>query len=79
MGMATFTENREQIRGEFLQLAASFLEFRKTFFPHDPAFRELSMGMSGDYSVAVEAGSTMVRIGSLIFGERNYSDKKLTT
>jgi PLP dependent protein len=79
MGMATFTENRDRIRGEFLQLAASFLEFRANYFPRDPGFRELSMGMSADYSVAVEAGSTMVRIGSLIFGERNYSDKKPTT
>jgi pyridoxal phosphate enzyme (YggS family) len=78
MGMATYTENRERIRQEFQQLAASFSEFRTTFFPQDPAFRELSMGMSGDYSVAVEAGSTMVRIGSLIFGERNYFDKKST-
>jgi pyridoxal phosphate enzyme (YggS family) len=78
MGMATYTENRERIRREFQQLAASFSEFRTTFFPQDPAFRELSMGMSGDYSVAVEAGSTMVRIGSLIFGERNYFDKKST-
>jgi PLP dependent protein len=79
MGMATFTENRDTIRREFQQLAASFSELRKAFFPDDPAFRQLSMGMSGDYSVALETGSTMVRIGSLIFGERNYSDKKFTT
>jgi PLP dependent protein len=72
MGMATYTEKRDLIRKEFKQLAASFTEFRSAFFPHDPAFRELSMGMSGDYKLAVEAGSTMVRIGSLIFGERNY-------
>ena len=72
MGMATYTENRDLIRKEFKQLAASFAEFRSAFFPRDPAFRELSMGMSGDYILAVEAGSTMVRIGSLIFGERNY-------
>jgi pyridoxal phosphate enzyme (YggS family) len=75
MGMATFTEDRERIRREFLQLAAGFKEFRAAFFADDPAFRELSMGMSGDYPVAVEAGSTMVRIGSLIFGERKYSAK----
>lgn len=79
MGMATYTENRDRIRQEFLQLATSFSEFRTTIFRHDPAFRELSMGMSGDYSIAVETGSTMVRIGSLIFGERNYFDKKRTT
>ncbi len=78
MGMATYTENKDRIRQEFLQLAGIFSEFRAIFFPADPAFRELSMGMSGDYSVAVEAGSTMVRIGSLIFGERNYLDKKST-
>jgi PLP dependent protein len=70
MGMATYTENRDTIRREFLHLAASFSEFRETYFSKDPAFRELSMGMSGDYSIAVETGSTMVRIGSLIFGER---------
>lgn len=79
MGMATYTENRDRIRQEFLQLATSFSEFRTTVFRHDPTFRELSMGMSGDYSIAVEAGSTMVRIGSLIFGERYYFDKKRTT
>jgi uncharacterized pyridoxal phosphate-containing UPF0001 family protein len=79
MGMATYTENKDRIRQEFLQLAGIFSEFRTIFFPEDPAFRELSMGMSGDYSVAVEAGSTMVRIGSLIFGERNYPDKKSIT
>jgi PLP dependent protein len=79
MGMATYTENRDRIRQEFLQLATSYTEFRATVFRHDPAFIELSMGMSGDYSIALEAGSTMVRIGSLIFGERNYFDKKRTT
>jgi pyridoxal phosphate enzyme (YggS family) len=78
MGMATYTENRDTIRREFQQLADSFSEFQTTFFPKDPAFRELSMGMSGDYHIAVETGSTMVRIGSLIFGERNYSDKNTT-
>jgi pyridoxal phosphate enzyme (YggS family) len=78
MGMATYTENRDMIRREFQGLAAIFSEFRTTFFKQDPAFRELSMGMSGDYSIAVEAGSTMVRIGSLIFGERKYFDKQST-
>jgi PLP dependent protein len=79
MGMATYTDNRDRIRREFMQLVACFSEFRTSFFPMDPAFRDLSMGMSGDYSIAVDAGSTMVRIGSLIFGERNYFDKKHTT
>jgi uncharacterized pyridoxal phosphate-containing UPF0001 family protein len=76
MGMATNTENRDKILQEFKQLADFFSEFRATFFKHDPAFRELSMGMSGDYPIAMESGSTIVRIGSLIFGERNYFDKK---
>lgn len=79
MGMATYTENRVVVDQEFRNLAGSFNEFRATFFNRDPAFRELSMGMSGDYSIALEAGSTMVRIGSLIFGERNYLDKKAST
>ena len=79
MGMATYTEDRNRIREEFLQLATTFSELRTDFFPQDPTFRELSMGMSGDYPIAVETGSTMVRIGSLIFGERNYIDKKRTT
>ncbi len=76
MGMATNTDNKDTIRQEFKQLASVFSEFRSAFFPGDPAFRELSMGMSGDYAIAVDSGSTMVRIGSLIFGERNYFDKK---
>jgi pyridoxal phosphate enzyme (YggS family) len=75
MGMATYTDIREKIRQEFLNLAAIFSELRAAFFLQEPAFRELSMGMSGDYLIAVETGTTMVRIGSLIFGERNYSVK----
>ena len=70
--MATYTENKDRIRQEFLKLAWSFSEIRSAFFSRDPDFKDLSMGMSGDYSIAVEAGSTMVRIGSLLFGERNY-------
>jgi PLP dependent protein len=79
MGMATYTDNRERIRREFIHLASGFSELRAAYFPQDQAFRELSMGMSGDYPIAVEAGSTMVRIGSIIFGERNYPDKKRST
>lgn len=78
MGMATNTENRDLIRQEFQQLALIFSEFRESFFAGDPSFTELSMGMSGDYLIAVDAGSTMVRIGSLIFGERKYHDKNNT-
>ncbi|WP_339609145.1 YggS family pyridoxal phosphate-dependent enzyme [uncultured Planktosalinus sp.] len=67
MGMATFTENKEQINKEF--------NFLKTFYDqlkNKYGFKVLSMGMSSDYSVALLNGSTMVRIGSAIFGERNY-------
>ncbi len=73
MGMATFTGNNSQIRDEFLQLGRFFKEFQNRWFLHVDSFRELSMGMSGDYKLAIEAGSTMVRIGSLIFGERNFN------
>lgn len=71
MGMATFSDDQDLIRSEFRSLAGLFEVIRNTFFPADPLFNELSMGMSGDYRIAAEEGSTMVRIGSLIFGERN--------
>lgn len=71
MGMATFTEDREQVRKEFHHLKTIFDGLRQNYFAHDPAFKELSMGMSGDYPIAVEEGSTMVRVGSFIFGYRN--------
>jgi pyridoxal phosphate enzyme (YggS family) len=70
MGMASFTDDLDQVKNEFSILASCFTDFRERFFQYDPDFRELSMGMSGDYPVAVETGSTMVRIGSLIFGKR---------
>lgn len=71
MGMATFTENPDQIRREFKDLKDLFeaLKQEQVTLP-DFAMEELSMGMSGDYKIAVEEGSTMVRIGSAIFGER---------
>ena len=72
MGMATFTEDIAQVTSEFKQLADYFTVIRQEYFITDTLFAEISMGMSGDYRLAVEAGSTMVRIGSLIFGERNY-------
>ena len=71
MGMATFTENMSQIRSEFKQLKKIFDFLKKTYFQDSEYFREISMGMSGDYKIAIEEGSTIVRIGSLIFGERN--------
>ncbi|CAM4389079.1 YggS family pyridoxal phosphate-dependent enzyme [Zobellia roscoffensis] len=68
MGMATFTNNKEQIRREFQQLKSIFDSIKSV----NPRIKILSMGMSGDYQVAIEEGSTMVRIGSSIFGKRNY-------
>lgn len=70
MGMASLTENQAQIRAEFSQLKSLFDELKTGF--NMPAFKELSMGMSDDYQLAVECGSTMVRIGSRIFGVRQY-------
>lgn len=72
MGMATFTEDMEQVRDEFRELVNVFNTLKEKHFSNDPGFREISMGMSNDYRVAFEEGTTMVRIGSLIFGERNY-------
>jgi PLP dependent protein len=72
MGMATFTENMEQVRDEFRYIANFFKEIKNKFFFNSTHFKVLSIGMSGDYSIAVEGGSTMVRIGSNIFGERTY-------
>ncbi|MBC6369091.1 YggS family pyridoxal phosphate-dependent enzyme [Algoriphagus sp. AK58] len=73
MGMATFTENQEQIRKEFRELKLLFEKLKKRPLPDFVQMEELSMGMSGDYQIAQEEGSTMVRIGSAIFGARNYS------
>lgn len=70
MGMATFTDDQEQVRREFQGLKLLF-EKAKTLFSNKPYFNTLSMGMSGDYKLAIEEGSTMVRIGSSIFGARN--------
>jgi len=72
MGMATFTDREDQVRHEFRSLKQIFGQMKQGFFKDKPGFCEISMGMSGDYPLAIEEGSTMVRIGSLIFGERNY-------
>lgn len=69
MGMATFTDDMNQVRREFAQLKSMYDDL-KTKLTH---INILSMGMSGDYTVAIEEGSTMVRIGSSIFGARNYA------
>jgi pyridoxal phosphate enzyme (YggS family) len=73
MGIATFTDDANLIKYEFAQLMEYFREIKKSWFSDAEAFKEISMGMSGDYKLAIEAGSTIVRIGSLIFGERNYN------
>jgi pyridoxal phosphate enzyme (YggS family) len=70
MGMATFTVNPDQVREEFRDLAACFRTLKEKYFAESRYFAEISMGMSGDFRIAVEEGSTMVRIGSIIFGER---------
>jgi pyridoxal phosphate enzyme (YggS family) len=70
MGMASFSDDRALVRGEFRKLKMLFDEVKNDFFYHDDSFRILSMGMSADYSIALEEGSTMVRIGSLLFGSR---------
>ena len=72
MGMATFTDDLEQIRTEFRGLKQLFEALKKLSLPSFIDLKELSMGMSGDYQIAQEEGSTMVRIGSAIFGSRNY-------
>ena len=72
MGMATYTDNTVQIKKEFKLLQKIFNEVKTSYFSVAEDFRELSMGMSEDYQLAVECGSTMVRIGSLIFGKRDY-------
>lgn len=70
MGMASFTEDLAQVRGEFALLRGYFDRMRATFFSERPEFSVLSMGMSGDYRLAIEEGSNMVRVGSAIFGTR---------
>ncbi len=72
MGMATFTRDEDQVRKEFRFLKNLFDTTKKTWFKDKPYFKWLSMGMSSDYQVAVEEGSNMLRIGSLIFGERYH-------
>lgn len=73
MGMATYADDVSIIRGEFQKLNTIFKRIRNENFSDDENFSELSMGMSGDYRIAIEEGATLVRIGSSIFGERNYS------
>jgi pyridoxal phosphate enzyme (YggS family) len=72
MGMATFTEDETEIKREFDSLKRFFNEIKQNYFADRDTFREISMGMSHDYPLAIEAGSTLVRVGSKIFGERIY-------
>ncbi len=72
MGMASFTDNVDLIRKEFTYIHSLFKDIQKDYFNTNKHFMELSIGMSGDYKTAVELGSTIVRIGTGIFGERNY-------
>ena len=72
MGMATNTDDSAEVQKEFATLKQFFDELKECFFVDDPNFREISMGMSHDYLLAVAEGSTLVRVGSKIFGERIY-------
>jgi len=72
MGMATFSDDLNIVRAEFSMLKAIFETLRSRYFKAVDSFRVISMGMSDDYKIAIEEGSTLVRIGSKIFGERNY-------
>jgi len=70
MGMASNTEDENQIREEFQDLEGFFNVIKSHFFKYNSDFKEISMGMSGDYKIAIEEGSSMIRVGSAIFGSR---------
>jgi pyridoxal phosphate enzyme (YggS family) len=70
MGIATNTESEKQIKDEFYELKTLFHGIKQSFFRKEDSFKEISMGMSSDYKIAIEEGSTMVRLGSTIFGQR---------
>lgn len=70
MGMATFTDDEVQVRKEFRKLREIFDHLKKEFFSNSDHFKHISMGMSGDYRIAIEEGSTIIRVGTAIFGER---------
>jgi len=75
MGMATYTDDEEQVRKEFRNLKGIFGQLKDEFYMTEDSFKEISMGMSGDYRLAIEEGSTIIRVGSSIFGVRNYSQQ----
>ena len=70
MGMASFVDDEQQITNEFNELAHIYSTLKNNYFKDVDSFREISMGMSGDYPIAIKAGSTMIRVGSTIFGGR---------
>jgi pyridoxal phosphate enzyme (YggS family) len=70
MGIATNTDDEQHLRQEFSTLRGYFEHLRQQYFADQPAFREISMGMSGDYRLAIAEGSTFIRVGSAIFGSR---------
>lgn len=72
MGMASFTDDELRIQQEFQTLHSLFTSFKENFFADEDYFCELSMGMSDDYLLAIQEGSTLIRIGTSIFGERKY-------
>jgi pyridoxal phosphate enzyme (YggS family) len=74
MGMATFTHDREKIQSEFKRLSSFLVRLKNARLPANVRLEELSMGMSGDFDIAMQEGSTLVRIGTAIFGERNKSN-----
>ena len=71
MGMASFVNNKTQVKNEFSHLNAIFNQLKNSFFINQDSFNTVSMGMSGDYPIAIEEGSTMIRVGSSIFGVRD--------
>lgn len=75
MGMASLTDDQTQIHHEFHQLHDYFHFLKEKFFANQDSFKEISMGMTDDYKIAIEEGSTMIRVGSAIFGKRNYANK----
>ncbi|MBR4392201.1 MAG: YggS family pyridoxal phosphate-dependent enzyme [Bacteroidales bacterium] len=73
MGMATFTDDEDEIRKEFKHLKSIFDTLKQEYFSGQSQFKEVSMGMSDDYPIAIEEGATLIRVGSKIFGPRNYN------
>ena len=73
MGMGTFTDDMDEVRKEFRHLKEIFNTLKKDYFADQPQFKEISMGMSEDYPIAIEEGATLIRVGSKIFGPRDYT------